>query len=228
MELMSLKEARRVLELYPSLSVRDRLTILARLIFCVGPIIHILEQYLPEKGIILDLGCGYGIISHLVSDACPDRSVIGVDMSARRIGVAKGSIRHRRNLEFRMVDIRDVQFPRCDAFMAIDVLYMFPYQDQERILTRCYEKLTPRGVLVVKDNSKSPYWKYMYAHAEEFVKTRWSVYGKNVRNRSLKYWDVGDFLKLLGRIGFHAIAIPLRSYLPYPGVFYICHKSACS
>ena len=221
---MSLKEARRVLELYPGLSLRDELTILARLIFCVHPIMRVLEQHLPERGLVLDLGCGYGIISHLVSAGCLDRDVIGVDISSRRIEAAKRSIDHGGNIEFRAVDIREAYIPRCDAVMMIDILYMLTYQDQERILMRCYEKLRSDGVLIIKDNSKSPYWKYVYAYVEDVIKTRIRIYGRDVRENLSRYWDSQEFLELLSKIGFHATMIPLRSHLPYPGVFYICRK----
>ena len=226
MEIMSLKEARRVLELYPSLSLRDKLTILARLIFCVRPIMEVLEQHLPERGLVLDLGCGYGVVSHLVSAECPDRAVIGIDISSRRIDAAKRSTDHRENVEFHTADIREVQIPRCDAIVMLDILSMLLYQDQERILVRCYEKLCDNGVLVIKDTSKSPYWKYAYAYIEDVIKTKLGVYGNEVVRHLSRYWDVQDFLKLLNRIGFHATMIPLRSNLPYPGVFYICHKPA--
>lgn len=226
MEIMSSKEARRVLELYPSLSIRDALTILARLIFCVRPIMEVLEQHLPERGLVLDLGCGYGVISHLVSVAYPDRAVIGIDMSSRRVEVAKRSTDHRKNIEFHTADIREVQIPRCNAIMMIDILSMFPYRDQERILTQCCEMLCGGGVLVIKDTSKSPYWKYIYAYIEDVIKTKLGVYGREVKEHSSRYWDVQEFLKLLNRIGFQATTIPLKSRLPYPGVFYICHKPA--
>lgn len=224
MEFMSFKEALRITGIYPSLPLRDKLTILARLIFCARPIIDVLERHLPEKGLIVDIGCGYGTISHLVSSACMDRSVIGVDMSSRRIEAAKSGVNHSNSIEFRAADVRDFQIPSCSAVIMIDILYMLTFQEQERLLSRCYEKLCDNGVVVIKDNCKSPYWKYAYAYIEDVIKTKLGVYGKEIAENSSRYWDVDDFLELLGRIGFRAVAIPLKSYLPYPGVFYVCQK----
>ncbi len=224
MEFMSLREARCIAGIYPSLPLRDKLTILARLIFCIRPIVDVLERHLPERGLIVDLGCGYGTISHLVSSACMDRSVIGVDMSSRRIEVARSGIDRNNSIEFHAADIREFQIPHCSAVMMIDILYMLTFEEQERLLSRCYEKLYDNGVVVIKDNCKSPYWKYAYASMEDVMKTKLGVYGKEVTENSSRYWDVDDFLELLSRIGFRAVAIPLKSYLPYPGVFYICRK----
>ena len=225
-EIMPRREARRALGLYSSVSLRDRLAILARLIFCARPIMRVLEQHLPKRGLMLDLGCGYGLISHLVSTEYPELAVIGVDASSHRIAVAKRGVGHRKNMEFRVGDVNEVQIPHCDAVMLIDILSMLPYETQERLLTRCYERLCDGGVLVVKDNCKSPYWKYAYVYVEDMIKTKLGVFGKEVTEHSLQYWDVHSFLKLLDRIGFHASMIPLKSRLPYPGVFYVCRKQA--
>ena len=224
MQIMSFKEARRVLELYPSLPLRDKLIILARLIFCIRPIMRVLEKHLPQRGMILDLGCGYGLVSHLVSVSNPERSVLGVDLSSRRIEVARKSGDHRENVEFHAADISEIQTPQCDAVLMIDVLYMIPYQDHERILVRCYENLRDGGILIIRDNSKTPYWKYAYAYFEDVIKIKLRLYGPEITRQSLKYWDIQDFMKLLDRIGFHTTMIPLKSYLPYPGVFYVCRK----
>lgn len=222
-KIMPFGKARRTLGLYSSLSFLDRVSILARLIFCARPIIRVLEQHLPKRGLILDLGCGYGFISHLVSAECPDIAFIGIDASSRRIRVAKKGADHRKNMEFRVADISEVQFPRCDAVMLIDILSMIPYETQEQILVQCYEKLCNGGILVVKDTCKSPYWKYAYVYMEDLIKIRFKVFGKEIQHYR-QYWDTHDFLELLNNIGFHTTVIPLKSRLPYPGVFYICRK----
>ena len=225
-DIMPFREARRALGLYSSLSLRDRLAMLARLIFCARPIMRVLKQHLQKRGLTLDLGCGYGVISHLVSTEYPDMAVIGLDASSRRIEVAKRGVDHRKNIEFYVADIRELQIPRCDAIMILDVLSMLPYETQERLLIQCYEKLHSGGVLVVRDNCKSPYWKYAYVYVEDMIKTKLRVFGKEVTKHSLHYWDIYDFLSLLTGIGFHATMIPQKSRLPYPGMFYICKKQA--
>lgn len=197
---------------------------MARLIFCLRPIMAVLERNLPERGLIMDLGCGYGIVSNLVSIGHPGRTIIGVDMSSRRIEIAKRSAVNKKNLEFHLADIREFQIPHCSAIMIIDVLSMFPYKDQEQVLVQCYEKLNAGGIMIIKDNSKSPYWKHIYMRVEEAIKVKLRVYGSEVKKNSLCVWSDKEFLMLLERIGFNAKAIPLNSRLPYPGVFYVCRK----
>ncbi len=216
------QELLNILKLYPSLSPMDRLKILLRLIFCVRPILTVLDQNLPKQGLILDLGCGYGVISHLISNI--NRKVIGIDVASHRIKVAKTSMDQKRNVEFYATDIREFQAPTCDAIIIIDVLYLFSYQDQEQILTKCYENLRNDGILAIKDSGKSPRWKYAYMYSEEWIKVKLGVYGDEVKKTKLNFWDSGDFIDLLSKIGFKITMIPLESYLPYPGVLYTCQK----
>jgi SAM-dependent methyltransferase len=222
---MSLEEASRILKLYPSLSFMDKVTIWLRLIFCVRPIMLVLEQYLPKQGLILDMGCGYGIISNLISTAYPNSKVIGIDIASHRIEVAKESADNRENLEFYPIDIRESLIPICNAVILIDVLYMLPYKEQKQILLKCYEKLDSNGVMIIKDSGKSPYWKYAYMYIEERFKIKLGIYGRNVSKVSPCFWDSKEFLSLLKTIGFKASMVSVDSWLPYPGVIYICHKS---
>jgi 2-polyprenyl-6-hydroxyphenyl methylase/3-demethylubiquinone-9 3-methyltransferase len=222
---MFVDKAYEILNLYPSLGILDKMNILLRMVFCVKPIVMVLEKYLPHQGVILDLGCGYGIISHLMVKIHPGRSVLGVDMSDHRIRVAENSILDDGNPRFFREDIRCFNFPRCDAIIAIDTLYLLPYQDQERLIRRCHENLRDDGVLIIKDNYKSRNWRYFYACTEEKLKTGMGIYGRESKGSVLHYWRIDDFLELLRNSGFEAKTIPLPWLLPYPGVFYVCHRS---
>lgn len=213
---------KQVLKLYPSLSFMDKLKILLRLIFCIRPILEVLKANLPKQGLIVDLGCGYGIISHLISDT--NTRVIGIDASSHRIKVAQSSVNQGENVEFHTNDIMEFQIPICDAIIIIDVLYLFSYDDQERILVKCYECLRDDGIMIIKDSARSPFWKYVYMCIEEWVKIKLRVYGKEIKQYSLFVWKSEDFVDILNKMGFDVLMIPLKSYLPYPGVFYICHK----
>ena len=71
--------------------------------------------------------------------------VVGIDMASHRIEVAKKSSIPEKNVRFYAEDIRKAQIPQCDAIIMIDVLYMLPYQEQEQMLIRCYERLHNGG-----------------------------------------------------------------------------------
>jgi len=211
-----------ILGLYKQAKISDKLIILARLLFSVKPIIDVIERYIPKNGLIVDLGCGYGIISHLLSLSYPDREFIGFDISKSRIDVAQKT--NSDNAKFWLSDIRDAQFPICNAIIIIDILYLLPYQDQESVLIKCFERLEQKGTLIIKDTNKSSDWKFYWTYIEEKIKTKFRLYGKEINKSSLYYRSIDDFINLLQNIGFDVSAISKKTFLPYPGIFYICQK----
>lgn len=224
MEFMPVDEIHRILKLYPSLSVKDRLIMISRLLFCLRSIMDVLSKYLPEEGLVVDLGCGYGMTSHLVSIDHPQRTVIGVDISKTRIEVARSSVSNNGNVEFYNEDIRNFYIPSCSAIIIVDVLSMFSYVDQELVLRRCYDSLKVNGIMIIRDNCTFPRWKYRYMCFEESIKSKLKIYGKEIKDNPVCVWDNSEFMNLLKNIGFSVSSFRQRSYLPYPGIFYICYK----
>ena len=77
-------------------------------------IIHIrfleeIEQYLPHQGDILDLGCGFGLFALYIAARKPNASVIGLDVNARRLQIARAAAQKLgiTNVEFLQHDLRD-------------------------------------------------------------------------------------------------------------------------
>ena len=219
--MISLKEISHIMNLYRSAKLKDRLIILARFLFSVHPIMDVLEKYIPKSGLIIDLGCGYGIISHLLSLSHPERKIIGFDVSHIRIETARKT--ESDNIQFQLADIKKAQIPTCDAVIIIDILYLIPYQDQERVLLKCFEGLNQDGVMIIKDTNKSTSWKFRYTYIEERIKTKLGIYGREVREKSLHYRSSEDFSALLKRIGFDLLVIK-KKHSFYPGIFYICRR----
>ena len=45
------------------------------------------HRMLPEKGDIMDIGCGYGFMSYMLHFVAPGRNMLGVDYDADKIAV---------------------------------------------------------------------------------------------------------------------------------------------
>ncbi len=219
---MNLRKIKAVLKYYRNTLLEDKLKIILRLLFCVEPIIKVISTYLPTHGLIVDLGCGYGIISNLIVDSSSQRKVIAVDLSSHRVDVAK--LCHNENITFINSDIRKFDIPDCDSILMIDILCMIPFSDQLEILSNCYERLNKNGIMIIKDTSKSPRWKYIYTRFEESIKSFLGIYGRDVGKNAMSCWDSHEMVTFLEKLGFRVQIIPLKTILPYPGVFYICYK----
>ena len=227
---ISATQFQQLVGLYSNLPLMDKISIHARLL-CIQPLMSVLNKYLPQNGVIVDLGCGYGLVSNLLA-LKSERLVIGVELSERRITAALQSIKNRHNIEFHAADIARFDIPRCDAVLLLDVLYMLPDAVKRIIANRAYENLVDDGLLVVKDTNKSPRWKYAYTYLEECVKLNLGVGGHrspSLRSRAglriPQYKSRDEFESLFIEFGFSLIeVINIKSIMPYPGIIYVCRK----
>ena len=220
---ISAEQFQQVVEVYGGIPLRDKILIHARLL-CLQPIMMTLDKYLPQSGVIIDLGCGYGLVSNLLALES-EHHLIGVELSAQRAAVAKRSVGDRHNIEFLTEDAAKYEFPCCDSVLLLDVLYLQPDEVKTEILARAYDSLEKNGLLIVKDNAKSPRWKYFYAYVEEFIKLNLAVIGYHKRVLTPKYKSREQSEALLQSLGFTLIeTINIKTIMPYPGVIYVCRK----
>jgi 1-acyl-sn-glycerol-3-phosphate acyltransferase len=109
------------------------------------------NELLPRAGEILDLGCGYGFMSYMLSFTGPRRKITGMDHDQEKICVANHCISKNENLTFLCGDITKYQFENQDAIVLSDVLHYLPMESQDELLDRCIEKLNPGGMILIKD-----------------------------------------------------------------------------
>src|SRR5713101_2838746 len=78
-------------------------------------------QYLPARGRVLDLGCGFGLFSLYYASVHPGLTVEGLDRNPRRIAMAQAAARKLglENVAYEVGDVMD--FKGNEAF---DAAYM--------------------------------------------------------------------------------------------------------
>ncbi len=113
------------------------------------------EKLLPRKGFIVDLGCGYGAMSYMLSATSADRKVLGVDYDAEKIRLAQHSYSKNSSIEFMSADIRTFEIPNADAFIISDVLHYIDYEHQRNIINTCISNLSKGGVFIIRDGDSS-------------------------------------------------------------------------
>jgi 2-polyprenyl-3-methyl-5-hydroxy-6-metoxy-1,4-benzoquinol methylase len=177
-----------------------------------------IEQYVPQAGNIIDIGCGSGIFSNLMCIMSGDRSVTGYDISSRRIEQARKTIVKGRHLSFHVQDAGDTVCSGFSTVTVIDLLHHITYEEQDRLLQKIYGDMEAPGELVLKDLEKRPLWKYAYHYVQDSIAYRSRLYFRSSE----------EMEKLLNDIGFRVTVVPLESPLPYPHVIYICRKEAAS
>jgi SAM-dependent methyltransferase len=109
----------------------------------------ILEQSGIRGGLIVDLGCGTGLLARKLIDAGYD--VFGIDISGAMIETAR---ERTPEAEFRVGSLFEVEIPRCEAVTAIsEVLnYLFDPENEDqglgRVFRRVHDSLAPGGVFI--------------------------------------------------------------------------------
>lgn len=108
-----------------------------------------LLRRLPAKGLVVELGCGSGITSEILSRA--GYGVLGIDISADMLAIAR---RRAPRAEFRQGSLWDAELPSCVAVTAIGEVLNYAADERagaERLsglFTRVHQALEPGGVLM--------------------------------------------------------------------------------
>lgn len=127
-------------------------------------------EAVPGAGRVLDLGCGHGMFSCYLALSAR-RSVLGVDVDEDKIAVAKKAAELASNsgADIRFELSKTAGFPEgpWDGIVIVDVLYLLDPAVQRITLLECAGRLKPGGVLVVKETSRRPLWKYLLTVAQE-------------------------------------------------------------
>jgi 1-acyl-sn-glycerol-3-phosphate acyltransferase len=110
------------------------------------------NELIPRDGEILDLGCGYGFLSHMLSLTSPSRRITGVDHDEEKVRVARNGFLKNKNLDFIFEDITSYSFGNKDAIILNDVLQYMSQEKQTELLTRCIERLNPGGIILIKSS----------------------------------------------------------------------------
>ena len=108
-----------------------------------------LLKHVPVNcGNALEIGCGTGAFARQLAGRC--EHVIGIDLSAEMIRVARSRSSQLKNLEFLLADAMTWEFPQShfDFVCSIATLH---HLEQRQLLLKIKKALKPRGILVVLD-----------------------------------------------------------------------------
>jgi SAM-dependent methyltransferase len=169
------------------------------------PLFQAVEAAVPLRGLILDLGCGYGIVAHWLTLCAPERTVSGVDFDTDKIRVAQATARFNHSVVFEQRDILEwVEYPACDCVLLCDVLHYFPRELKAEVLRKVFQALRPGGCLIVRDACAEE----TSRHGRVAWSEKWAVrFGQNKSRHGLHFENEATHLALLREEGFVQIAI---------------------
>ena len=191
---------------------------------------------LPDRGTLLDLGCGHGILLALIAAArrqfgegqwpagwrAPPASLRlgGIERRVDRVAVANKALGAEAQIE--QGDIRNAEFPSCSALVILDVLLYQEEREQLRILERAVRALDPGGVLIVREADA--------AAGFPFQATAWSARlveaaGGRLRAR-LHFRRAADWIRLIDGLGMTVRAEPMSAGTPFANMLFVAKRRA--
>lgn len=166
MRALAWHHSRQLWSAYRQMPFTARLRVMMRRVLC--PFDALLSEF-PIRGRILDVGCGDGLLLHLLRcrDGAGPREYVGVDPSEKKIAVARRL--GRTDAEFHVGTVETLRSNEYDCVSIVDVLYLLPLSEWTAFLQHCVRVLRPGGLLIVKEVTSDPRWKYWCIYLQELI-----------------------------------------------------------
>lgn len=130
---------------------------------------------------ILDIGCGVGLLPFYLRERGLKQPIIGIDIDARKIRRAIESA-ERGGYEDLVFVAQDVagELPASRGNVAVfDLLHYLPPDEQQRLLRELVARVTPGGLLLLRDCPRDGSPRYRATHAAEIfaqmISWNWSA-----------------------------------------------------
>jgi trans-aconitate 2-methyltransferase len=205
------------LDRYAALPSSVRWHAAARLSLCTPePVL----PWLPEAGLLADVGCGYGQFCHWLSCRLPGLSVLGLDGSPRRVAAAR--LTQTDKVRFREGGFADLPGLGARAVLAMDVLYLIPKEVWPELFRLCRKALASGGVLLIKETVGRFPGAFPLVKLQEAVMTK--VFGIS---RGIPYQHIPPdrVRELLREAGWQARTLDVPGPLHYTQRWHIAQAS---
>ena len=175
-------------------------------------------QYLPRRGRVLDLGCGFGLFSLYYASVRPAIEIEGIDLNPRRIAMAREAARRLglANVRYEVGNATDFRGGRLfDAAYMLDIIHHIPPETVRPLLEQMAKALPTGARLLIKDVDTHPAWKRWFTHALDRLMDPATP---------VRYWGGEELQGLLEETGFTVYRHLMVDILPYPHILYVCER----
>ncbi|CAN5658018.1 MMPL family transporter [soil metagenome] len=152
------------------------------------------EQFntiVPSKGSLLDIGCGYGFLSYMLSFTSTERTITGIDYDENKIATANHCFSKTAALQFYFANAITFNFENYDAIILSDILHYLQPSEQELLITKCIKHLQPNGVIIIRDGNAELEKRHKGTKLTEFFSTKLLGFNKTFGN-GLSFFHAGS------------------------------------
>ncbi|KKR88172.1 MAG: hypothetical protein UU32_C0001G0008 [Candidatus Woesebacteria bacterium GW2011_GWB1_41_10] len=182
---------------------------------------EVVEKVTPKEGLIIDLGCGEGILTNFLGLSSKRRKIIGVEIDKERILLADKKI---SNVSFSYGDVTKFRLPKSNVIILSHLLHhLSSYKDQEELLKRCVSALTGMGRLVIVEVDTRPPLKYLTSLLTDYFLVPW-LFDRKIYERTY-FRRRNEWLLLFDKLGLKSRTIIAHKGKPFSHIVFVCQKS---
>jgi 2-polyprenyl-3-methyl-5-hydroxy-6-metoxy-1,4-benzoquinol methylase len=163
-------------------------------------------------------GCGFGLFSRHFAALRPDRCLVGVDLDARRIEMARTSARRLglANVEYEVGDALDwTSEARLAGACRLDVFLHPPREAVPEFLRALVARIDPGGTLLLEEVSNRPRYKTLFTLLlDRLVACREPIHD----------WPPAELTESLRSLELDVKRYQMNDQIPYPHMLYICRS----
>lgn len=165
-----------------------------------------IDNLVPRKATVTDIGCGYGYLSYLLNFVSPERKILGIDYDADKIELAGHCISKNGQISFIAADATQYEPESSDVFILSDVLHYLNDDQQTALLEKCMEKLNSGGKIIIRDADRDLEKQHQRTRYTEFFSTR-SGFNK-AKDNKLHFFSGSKIRKIAEGRGFNVTVTP--------------------
>ncbi len=133
---------------------------------------QVFHELVPMQGKILDIGCGYGFMSYMLSFTSAQRQITGIDYDESKIEVANNCFSKTAMVNFVHSDVMSFDFEQYDAIILADMLHYLSAAEQKQVIKKCICNLNAGGTVIIRDGDADKENQHKKTKLTEFFSTR--------------------------------------------------------
>lgn len=181
-----------------------------------------IEKLVPQKGEIIDLGSGDGLMANYLGLSSKSRKIFGIELNKSRLIESDKGL---KNVKFKVGDILKSKIYKVDAILLIHVFHhLQSYESQVKILEACKKNLNKNGKLIVAEIIDKPVVKYLFTYVTDALILP-IVFNNKLIDTKIHYRKDKEWKKLFKSYGFKVKTTHPHSGKPFSHVLYECQLS---
>ena len=181
-----------------------------------------ISKFVPHGGKVLDVGCGFGILSFFLCFESPNRKVFGVDPNSQRISSIPNIVATiPENVSFNTGSVSVVASESFDCVVMEEVLHHIAKEDQQQVLEQIHSLLADDGTFILRENNKRLSFRYIFVN----LPAEYLLYPTQEK---ANFRTNAEFEYMLGKAGYGVETFSAPWYWLVDISVFVCRKRPAS